>query len=257
LKQLREGSDKTIREVADAKVFSTSKVIRIEGGKIEVKPGDVWTLCRFYGINDGAVIDSLAVLAEGTGERGWWEGYGTSIRDWFALYLGLEEGADEILIWDPELIHGLLQTADYASWVNRVATAAEDADEYSALRMARQQRFFDRDPAAKLTAVLGAGALARQVGGAAVMDEQIQHLRQLNARDAVNIRVLRWDAGAHPAMSGGFTAFDFTSPDDPPAAYLETIVGGTYLEQADQLARYREAFTKLYQQSTPVEEYRP
>ena len=72
LKKLREDADKTIKSVQDAKLFSESKVARIEAGKIPVRVGDVWTLCRFYSA-DNDVTDALALLSEGTTPEGWWE----------------------------------------------------------------------------------------------------------------------------------------------------------------------------------------
>lgn len=257
LRSLREGSKKSIKDVERAKLFSVSKMIRIESGRSEVKIGDILTLCRFYGVTDNAVIDTLIALAEGTSERAWWEQHtGRQLRDWFALYLGLEEGADHVLIWHAELVHGLLQTPEYAAAVNQAAIDVEaPPDEVIRLRLARQERFFSREPAGQLRAVIGEGALSREVGGVTVRDAQLEHLRQLGTRNHVDIRVLRWSAGAHTAMTGGFTIFDFADPDDPAAVYVESLVSGSYHEQDQQLGRYRAAFNAIYDQSISIEEF--
>lgn len=255
LRKLREDAGQTISAVAGSKVFSTSKMIRMEGGKIEVKAGDVWTLCRFYKITDSATIDALAALADGTGERGWWEAYGDRIPDWFALYLGLEEGADELMIWQPELVPGLLQTPEYSEQVLR-AVGIDDVERSLELRRARQQSFFGRDAPGRLRVVLGPDTQLRDVGGD-VLAAQRTHLISLSARAHVELRVLPFSVGAHVGMAGGFTIFDFTSEANPSAVYLETLIGGHYLEHENELALYRQAFDRIWRQSVPIEEEAP
>jgi transcriptional regulator with XRE-family HTH domain len=255
LRQLREEAGQTIKAVADAKIFSTSKMIRVENGKIEVKAGDVWTLCRFYGVTDSVVIDSLALLADGTGERGWWEEYGDRVPDWFALYLGLEQGADEVLIWNPELVPGLLQTAEYAEAVLR-AGGLLDVSGAVQLRLDRQQRFFQRN-AAPLRVALNPAPLLCEVGGAELAYAQRQHLRSLAAGEHVDLRILPWSAGAPAGLTGGFTIFGFDNEADPSAVYLESLRGGRYLEQADEVSAYRLAFESIWQLATPIEEQHP
>jgi transcriptional regulator with XRE-family HTH domain len=254
LRRLREEAGQTINSVASAKVFSTSKMIRIEGGKIEVKAGDVWTLCRFYGVTDPAVIDALAELADGTGERGWWEDNEDRVAGWLALYLGLEEGVDELLVWQPELVPGLLQTAAYADAVLREG-GIDDVGRALQLRLARQRRFFERGT--PLRAVLGPATLHLEVGDAATAAAQRRHLIQLAGSQRADVRILPWSAGAHVGMTGGFTIFGFDSDADPSAVYLETLVGGRYMESPGELARYRAAFARLWEQSVPIEEQVP
>src|SRR5947209_993640 len=81
---------------------------------------------------------------------------------------------------------------------------AEVADRQVKLRAERQLSLTTRVPPLALTAVLGAGVLARPVGGPDVMAEQIARLKELNALDNVDIRVLPWQVGAHAAMVGAF-----------------------------------------------------
>ncbi len=254
LRQLREDAGQTISAVAGSKVFSTSKMIRMEGGKIEVKAGDVWTLCRFYKVTDSAVIDSLADLADGTGERGWWEASGNRIPDWFALYLGLEEGADDLSIWQPELVPGLLQTRSYAEQV-MLAGGREEIPKSLDLRQTRQERFFGRANPGRVRVVLGPDTLRDM--GSEVQATQRAHLDLLASRPNVELRLLPFSVGAHVGMAGGFTVFSFRDDANPSAVYLETLIGGHYLEHENELALYRRAFDTLWQQSVPIEEHTP
>src|SRR5215813_1406259 len=109
LRRLREAAGKTERDVEEANLASRAKLWRIETGKTPVKVADVRALCWLYGA-DTATTDALAGLAIGTAAQGWWEDYGDAVSDWFGLYVGLEAAATEIRLYDPELVHGLLQT---------------------------------------------------------------------------------------------------------------------------------------------------
>src|SRR6266496_3104141 len=112
LRRLREVAGKTDRDVEEATLASRTKLWRIESGKAPVKVADVRALCWLYGA-DQATTEALASLAMATVAQGWWEDYGDSLPGWFSLYIGLEAAATEIYIYDPELIHGLLQTPSY------------------------------------------------------------------------------------------------------------------------------------------------
>lgn len=255
LKRLREDARKTIRSVQDAKLFSESKVARIEAGKIPVKVGDVWTLCRFYGV-DSAETDALAALSEGTTSDGWWEEYGDAVPEWFGLYIGLEGTCDGLSYYHPEVIHGLLQTEPYAREV--VATDGTRDEKVIERRLEvrrdRKRATLDR-PGRSIRVVLGAGALSLVIGTPEVMAGQRDHLRKLNTKEGVDIRVLPWTVGAHPGISGTFTILDFDDVDDPAVVYLESLTGARYLETERQVSEYRRAFALLMEQAVPIEEY--
>jgi hypothetical protein len=256
LRRLRHGAGKTEADVEEANLASRVKLWRIETGKVAVKVGDVRGLCWLYG-TDADTTDALSMLALGTRELDWWEDYG---QNWFSLHLALEEIADEMRTYNAELVHDLLQTTDYVRAFCRAAHP-DGTDEYlrgQVKRQAeRQQQLLTRTPSQRLVAVLGAAALTRPVGGPAVMAEQLAYLHDLNRRDHIDIRVLPWEAGAHPAMRlGAFTILDFHHADDPAVVHAETHTGARYLEKPDELAEYRRVFDLIYRTTTPIENYR-
>ncbi|MDG4832766.1 helix-turn-helix transcriptional regulator [Solwaraspora sp. WMMD1047] len=257
LRRLREQASRTEQEVERAKVCSRTTLWRIESGKGPVKMTTVRGLCWFYGA-DPEVTDALTRLANGTDEHGWWESHGDAVPDWFRLYVGLEAAASDIQIYDPELIHGLLQTPEYARAVFRAAEPAapvEAIERRVNLRLERQLAYFDRADPARITAVFGAGALLREVGGPEVMAEQRDHLATLGQRVKVSIRVLPFAAGAHAAMVSPFIQLDFADPEDPDIVYVESHLGAHYLERPGELAEYRRIFDLIQRQSTPIEQY--
>ena len=263
LRQLRDVARKSERDVEEAGLASRAKLWRIESGKAAVKIADVRTLCWLYGA-DMDTTDALAELAKGTSVRGWWEDYGDVLPKWFGLYVGLEAAASEILIYEPELVHGLLQAPAYLRAVYEAVYEAngEPADEEAIqlqirLREERQQALTIRIPPLRPTAVLSAGVLARQVGSKAIVREQITRLRELNRLDHIDIRVMSWDSGSHAAMHiGGFAILDFPDPADPAVVYLENHTFARYLEEPKELAEYRKIYKSVYRKSVPIEEYK-
>jgi transcriptional regulator with XRE-family HTH domain len=257
LRALRERAGMTMPDVTDSKLgFSRAKLSRIEAGTVAVKTPDVWALCRIYNA-DAKTTDALAGLAAGTGDQNWWENYPDAMGAGVALYIGLEEAADELRSYESELVHGLFQTPDYFRAVCHAArpNPGETAVERSvSLRTERQRAVLGRGNPPQITAILNAAVLARLVGGPKVMGAQVRHLRALAALDHVDIRVLPWEAGAHAAMAGSFAILDFINPDDPSVVHADTYSGARYEEKPDLVDEYREVFSAIRKYAKPIEE---
>ena len=259
LRRLREDCGKTEHDVEESGLASRTKLWRIESGRTAVRIADVRSLCWLYGA-DAIATDALCGMASGTSARGWWEDYSDVLPDWFNLYVGLEAAANEIRIYEPELVHGLLQTPAY---LRAVYEAGEQIDDDSIqrqieLRQVRQHSLTTRKPPLRLTAIFGAGVLARQLGDKAAMMEQIERLCALDKLSHIDIRVMPWDAGGHAAMHiGGFAILDFPSADDPPVVYLESHTGARYLEKEGELAEYRRIYKLIYRKTVPIKELVP
>jgi transcriptional regulator with XRE-family HTH domain len=257
LRRLREVAGKTERDLEEANLLSRAKLWRIESGRTPVKVPDVRALCWLYGV-DEATTEALVALAVGTNVQGWQEDYGEALPGWFSLYLGLEASATHLYTYGAELIHGLLQTADYVRAVHQASNPESDEETIQRqikLRQERQQVLTSRVPPLRLTAIMNAAVLARSVGGADVMAEQTERLQELNEFDHVAVRVLPWEAGAHAAMVSPFTVLDFEDTDDPSVVYLESQTGARYLEKPEELAEYRRIFDSIAARSVPIEEF--
>jgi transcriptional regulator with XRE-family HTH domain len=260
LRLLREAAGKKEKDVVEAKLASRQKLWRIENGKTPVKVSDVRSLCWLYRA-DEKTADALAKLAEGTSGQGWTEDHAASVPEWFGLYVGLESTASEIRSYDPELVHGLLQTPSYIRALFREGNpdiGSDAVERHIKVRGERQQMLLTRTPPLRLLVILGAGVLVRPVGGKRVMAEQIARLKELNGLDHIDVRVLPWKGGAHAAMdAGAFSILDFADPDDPPVVYLEYRTGAQYLEKKDELSEYRKVFDLIEQRTISIKEYRP
>lgn len=256
LRALREAAGKSLGDVADAGLGSKAKISKIETGKSAVRIPDVWAWCRFYGA-DAATTDALAALAPGTQQPDWWETYSSVVvPGWLGMYVGLEESAARLRSFNPVLVHGLLQTEDYARGVIASGDTLEPTtvESRTALRMDRQRRVFGG--AAKLSVVLGAGALLLVVGSPEVMATQLQHLQDLHRDGRADISVLPWTAGPYP-VQGSFTILDFADDNDSSVVYVDFAMGTRYVGKPSQVAEYERIFTVLADRSVPIEEWSP
>ena len=259
LRRLREQAGKTTADVEAAKLASTVKLWRIETGKVPVKIADVRALCWLYGADD-ASTDALATLAEGTNGQDWWQGSGERHLEGFDLYLGLEFAASAIAAYQPEVVHGLFQTEEYARAVEcgtLLDPTADEVDHHVRTRLTRQQVLFDRPAPPRIRAVFSEWALTRPVGTPDVSARQREHLHDLAGRDGIEIGVLPAAAGPHPGFRGEFALLDFDDPDDPSVIYIETEAGAALVERRDGVARQRRIFQRLQELSVPIKEFPP
>ena len=126
------------------------------------------------------------------------------VPTWFEDWLRAEGEAHTLRIWQPLIIPGLLQIAEYARALF-LAAGADDAkaDELVAVRLERQS-VFDRADPPHLVTVLGENVLHRLIGSAAIMSDQLNHLGSLAKRPNIQIQVVPSARGANAGLSGGF-----------------------------------------------------
>ncbi len=256
LKKHRELAGKTAADFVEGEVGSAAKMYRIEAGKVPVRPLDVRQMCFIYRVDD-VTTAKLIQLAHATNGSSWWESYGTVLPDWFESYVDLEAHARELQSYESDLIPGLLQTKEYHRAIFDADPQKDpaSADRTVAFRAERQRATLEGPDPLRIAAVLGEGALARQVGGIPVMDRQCDHLLKLSQRPNIDIRVLPWTAGAHAAMKGTFSVLVPKDQADPDTVYVETRAGGRYMQEGPILAAYRADFAEIRQLSIPIEEH--
>lgn len=242
LRKLRTEKGLTVEQAAEQLLFSMSKLSRMETGQGISTARDIRDLCVLYGVNEGAERDLLMKLAADGRQRAWWQSYDLG----YETYVGLEAEALAISAFQSSVIHGLLQTAEYARALHEGALP-RFGPERIALQieaMLTRQRVLTRENPSRLAVVLDEAALHRSVGGRRVMAAQLAKVLDMSALPNVDVLVLPFDRGAHPALESNFTVLEL--PDQAlNVVFVEGLVGSTYLERADDLKRYREIFLKL------------
>lgn len=151
--------------------------------------------------------------------------------------------ASEIRAFEPQLIPGLLQTADYARAVIRAEhpdAPTDEVDRRVELRMRRQ----GTETPPKLWVVLDEAALRRPVGGAELFAAQLRRLAEEADRPGRIIQILTFGAGEYGSMGSAFSVLAFPEPADPGVVYVETRAGSLYLE-GQQVREYSRVFEHL------------
>jgi len=167
LRRLRESSGYKLEEVAAQLGVAPSTLSRIETGKAPTKSAYLNQMLETYGVIDPGQRQVLVDMAREGHRKGWWAAYDDVLPSGFDIYVGLEAETAGIRSYEISVVHGLLQTADYARAVIRETFprhTAEQVDRLVDLRMARQGRFED-DPPLELWAILDEGVIRRTVGG--------------------------------------------------------------------------------------------
>ncbi len=97
--------------------------------------------------------------------------------------------------------------------------------------------------------ILDEAVLHRQVGGPAVMAQQLAALAETTDWPQVIIQVLPFTAGENAGMEGHFVILAFGTAEDPPVAYVEGLMGDVYVEAAEEVDRFNLAWTYLVNQA--------
>lgn len=246
LRQLRVAAGKTFADVDTAGLASKAKMSRVESGKGPVKIADVMALCWLYGASQ-QTTETPTALAPGTQQEDWWEAFGAAVvPDWFGLYAGLEAAASKINAFEPQLVHGLVQTEDYA----RAAVSADSRLSPEVVEQRVRFRLERQRTEAKVTIILGEGALRLVAGSPDVMVAQIEHLRHV----AATILVLPFSAGTYP-LRGSFALLDFSDAEDPSVAYVDGPPAARYLDRPEERAEYDLVWRVITDMSIPIKEW--
>jgi transcriptional regulator with XRE-family HTH domain len=255
----REGAGMKASQLATEIDLKPSAVSKIEKGTQGLTLRNIKAYARVTGLSKAKTDELVLLGANDKTYDDWLVEFRADMPDWFALYPALEEDAVQIWTYSSELVEGLFQTADYAEAIVRAGLpeiSAEELEQSVTLR-ARRQKLLGGDNPPKLRLVLNEAVIRRQVGGEAVMAEQIKHLIMLSEKGQITIHVLPFSAGAHPGMKTGFTLLRFPEGfDDMDCVYLENNNGGVWQEVLEHVAEYSATFERQCSMALSAEETR-
>jgi transcriptional regulator with XRE-family HTH domain len=231
LRRLREDAGLHLDQLAGQLRCSPSRVSRIETARIRITPGTVHEILDILDIRDER-RDSLVALARRAEEPGWWQAYTDVLPYEYATYIALESEATALRSFEPLVVHGLLQTPDYARAVITKATLHHSPDDAEPLVRARiaRQAVLTRDNPLQMWVLIAEESLHRTVGGPRVMRTQLERLTEVAALPHVRLQILSFKQGAHAAMTGAFSILELPDPEDPDVVYVESVAGDMYVE---------------------------
>ncbi|GAB0103096.1 helix-turn-helix transcriptional regulator [Nocardia sp. JMUB6875] len=254
LREARDGAGLTVEQAAGLMEWNKSTLSRLERGLTEkVRVRDVLGLCEVYGLDDEKTAAAKS-LAEQTPAKSWWHAYADLIPAHSNLFVGLEAGAKSMTIFQPLIVPGLLQTADYARALDRIYFPADTAsalDRRVELRAQRQNVILRQRHPAQALVVLQEAAVRTVVGDRRVMAAQLRHIADLSTRENVEVRLLPFRAGFPLGMPlPPFIIFRFAKDargklTEPTVVFAESFAGAMYFERQTEVELYREAFGKV------------
>ena len=252
LKRLREANGISREEAGYAIRASGSKISRYELGRAGIRERDVADLLTLYGVEDENQRQKLLELARRANTPGWWHDYSDILPDWFGTYIGLEMVATQMWVYEVQFVPELLRTEDYLRALavtprDQEEVATEEIERRVRLGMARKDKFFDRSNATNLRVVLDEAVLRRQVGGPAVMHDQLKHLAEIAEQPNITVQVL--SAQAAFAGQGSFSILLFAESDLPDIVYIEQLTSALYLDKPEDVNVYRRLIQQLSTQA--------
>ena len=247
LRRLRESAGVTRDDAGYHIRASGSKISRMELGRVSFKERDVTDLLEFYGIDDVAEKEKLVQLTREANATPWYQKFQDVVPDWFHVFVGLEEAAQLIRVYEVQFVPGLLQTEEYARAVILQGAPGLDPDEVErrvALRMGRQ-KLLTRENPPRYWVVMDEAALRRPMGGRDVHVGQIERLIDLVGEPNITIQVMPFRYGGHAAEGGAFTIMRFPETDLPDVVYMEYLTGAHYIDKPEEVERYAAVMERL------------
>lgn len=257
LVRLRKEKDLTQEQVAKALDWSSSKLIRIEGGKNSITKTDLQALLLQYDVTSQSRQERLQELARGAREAAWWNTYRGDVATPYLNYVGYEAGASFVRVYHGSVLPGLLQTREYAEALVTGSVSSVESALAIKLRMQRQEELARRSEPPQQHYIVDEAVIRRHVGvriDPAIMPNQLARIADAVEQGALtDFRIIPFDAGAHLGLYGAFTVLEFEGAL-PDVLYLE---GGrapsTLLTSEDEVTNYRDNFEVLTKDTLSTE----
>ncbi|WP_280428969.1 helix-turn-helix domain-containing protein [Nocardia brasiliensis] len=221
---------------------------RMENGvQIRLNPLYIKRLCEVYELPT-SLTRTLLGLVEETQTKAWWHGYDDALPSHGGLFVGLEEAAHHVISYQPTLLPGLVQTADYRraiTWMLHPNWPTADIETNVEVMARRQSRLTDSTNPLRFDVFIDETALRRMASSTRVMADQLTHLADLARLPNVSVRVLSRTAGAYQGLLvGTFALLEFPPHptaylSEPPVVYVQGFTGDLYLERPEEIATYR------------------
>jgi len=247
LRRLREARSIKLEEVAEQLGLAACTLSRIETGKAPTRTAYLYTMLDMYGVTEPAQRQVLVEMAREGHRKGWWAAWERVLPTGFDVYVGLEAEASSLRAFESLVVHGLLQTEEYARSVMstvRRKLSLQEIDALVALRMQRQDAILRAEPL-DLWLILDEAVIRRTMGPPGLMRRQFLHLAEASQWPNVTLQVLPFSSGPHPSLNGPFCIIEFPERFDPDVVYAEGVHGHAYLERERDVRACAEAFDLL------------
>ncbi|MEU3896443.1 helix-turn-helix transcriptional regulator [Streptomyces sp. NPDC045251] len=224
LRLLRQGRGVSLRGMAEAVGWDASQFGKMENGHTLGGPEIVEALDQYYGT--GGMLLTLWELAVADP---------TQFKERYRRYMVLEAEAVSMWQYSPSIVHGLLQTPEYAAeLLKEGGLAGAELEAQVAARVGRCELLL-APGGPQFHTIVSETVLRSPLRDRSEWRAQLSHLAAMGERANVIVQVLPWTAGLH-----GLTNTDvmfLRGPEGRTVAWVETGYSG-----------------ELVQETTPVEQ---
>jgi transcriptional regulator with XRE-family HTH domain len=169
---------------------------------------------------------------------------------WFEDWLEAEREALTLRYWQPIIIPGLFQTAEYARALLLAAQTDTSDEAIGALVGARLARraIFDKPDPPDVVVVLDESVLHRLIGSPQVMHDQLSEIADLSTRPYISVQVVPTGNGANAGLGG---ALNIAGGDGTPDVLHMDAVEGQTSERRSLVRKAAVAFDRLRGDALP------
>lgn len=241
LREVRTNAQLTGRALADVCGWHFSKISKIENGVQAPSEEDIQAWCRACGAEQEAPDLVATAQAIESMYVEWRRALRSGMKHSQKARLPLYERTALFRIYEPGIMPGLFQTAEYASTVIargiEVNQLPNDHDEALAARLERQQVLHVGDR--RFLVVLEEQALRTRVGSANIMLGQLGHLLYLMSLPRVSVGIIPSMRERKVWTSAGFWIFDQHT------VHVETPTAELTITQRGEIATFEKRFAML------------
>ena len=251
LREIRKDAGLSARAFASAAGWHYTKVSKLENGVRTPSQADIRDWCQVCGAEDQVPDLVAAARNVETMYADWRRQLRAGMRRSQAARLPAYESTRLFRLYEPALIPGVLQTAQYAAAVIgsflEFTQAATDLSEAVAARMEWQKIIYADH---EFQVILEEQALRTRVGGPEVMTGQLDRLLAVMSLPGVSLSVIPVTAARKVMPSGGFLIFD----DE--MVQVETVSAELTVTQPQEIALYARRFALLRESAVSGREAR-
>lgn len=205
------------------------RVSRFERGAAWPELAELKVLLKLYGADLATSVRLETLLDAGTAiTEVWWQDFEDEFPESLIEFVAYEDSAREIVTCAGNVVPGLLQKPDYGRMLTTSlasSTMTSHLVERSVELRTHRRRIFDKPTPPAIEAILGEAALRQQIGGPAVMRDQLDGLLE-DAERGVTLRVIPF--GANAALTYMFHLFDFGGAQEKPIAAFDAMTGMSF-----------------------------
>ncbi|WP_159043207.1 helix-turn-helix transcriptional regulator [Streptomyces sp. NBRC 110028] len=239
-RMMRERLGWTMKDLEKRIPYTESMIAKVERAERVPKPPYVVAVDEALAAQ-GLLIEAAKLL--------WQDGP----PEWTQEYRELQAQALSLWVYSTHILHGLLQTEDYARAVFRSVRPSldEEAVELAVQRRLATQQLLHRKPAPRLAFVLEEAVLKKMTGGRAVWEGQLRHLLKCAELHNVQLQIMPNSRETNAGVEGPFVLLE--TPNHCTLGYVSGQQGSYFLADAEDVSMLSHRYGTIQSQALDPE----